>query len=371
MIDQRRKLAMVTTEVAVGIALAVVVLFVVIGLFNSNISDMISNNKMSNMFKNNDSKTTYESFNRNYSESQVEVQIMGEQGLSMLRRKANNKAIELIEANLSSSNVNGDSIAYLSTVINSIVGSPNICVYMDEESDEPCENLDGTRYKVTNLTSSALTVQRTNAKGQAEGSAVSIPVDESVRTVLAAASAASVAAGKSADEIYISVRDISEKLKPYINTDAILVNTSNISVSTNKLKKAIKKFTESVLKSASQAANTTTIDLAAVRAWAVSLNENVQNAESSIDVVSRFNSSASSAVTLINKDNYTSTGRATTCSVFNEQISAINSTYKANLVNPTCTPIANTTTSSSSSGSKDCDHQGPITGYCYDNVWPF
>lgn len=223
----RSKSAMVTTEVAVGIALAVVVLFVVIGLFNSNISTMISNNKIANMFKGNDSKTEYESFNRNYSESQVDVQIMGEQGLSMLRRKANNKALELIEAQPTSANINGDSIAYLALVIQSVTTnhSPNICVYMDKDSDDPCESLDGNKYKITNLTSSALTVVETKPNGTAVGSPVTIKVDDAVREILSSSTLPSTD-GTSTEitkEVYYFIRNLSTKLKTELTSDVLVV----------------------------------------------------------------------------------------------------------------------------------------------------
>lgn len=165
MLKRKQKLGAVTIEVAIGIALAVVVLIVALGLFNENLSNMLTGSNIKNMFNNND-KTAYGSFGRDYSASQINVQIMGEQGLSMLRRIANNFAIEQLDQLYSSSDTsikNYSSIGYLALAINSIVGSPDICVYMKEDSDKKCNDpkIGGYTYTV-HLNNGSLMVKKEN-----------------------------------------------------------------------------------------------------------------------------------------------------------------------------------------------------------------
>lgn len=165
--NQNKKLGAITVEVGIGIALAVIVLIIAIGLFNDNLAAMVSNSGISNMF-NNTNKSTYDNFNRDYTNSQVNVQLIGEQGLSMLRNIANNKAITQIDKlfdGTDTSITNANSIAYLSTVINAIVGSPNICVYMKKDSTKKCEDDPGiakTLYNV-NINGSSVTISKANS----------------------------------------------------------------------------------------------------------------------------------------------------------------------------------------------------------------
>lgn len=152
-INSQRKVGAITIEVAIGIALAVIVLIIAIGLFNENLSNMLTGSNIKNMFLNGN-KTTYGSFNRDYTDSQINVQIMGEQGLDMLRRIANNRAITQIEALYNGSDMtvkNNSSIGYLVLAINAIVGSPDICVFMKKDSNKECDqdNIGGYNYKVT------------------------------------------------------------------------------------------------------------------------------------------------------------------------------------------------------------------------------
>lgn len=158
-----RKSGAITVEVAIGIALAVIVVLVALGLFSENLATMISNSGMANMFKNSN-KTTYSSFGRDYTDSQVNVQLIGEQGLAMLRNIANNKAIEQIDKYMSGADTsvtNVNSITYLAIAINAIVGSPDICVYMKKDSDKKCDNdnIGGVSYYVT-LNGGSITINK-------------------------------------------------------------------------------------------------------------------------------------------------------------------------------------------------------------------
>lgn len=153
----------ITVEVAIGIALAVIVVLVTLGLFSENLSNMVSSSGFANMFKNSN-KTTYSSFGRDYTNSQVNVQLIGEQGLAMLRNIANNKAIAQIDKYMSGADTsvtNVNSIAYLAIAINAIVGSPDICVYMKKDSDKKCneDNIGGYSYRI-NLNGGSITLNK-------------------------------------------------------------------------------------------------------------------------------------------------------------------------------------------------------------------
>lgn len=122
--------AMMTVELGVSLVLIVVVLFVVIGLFNDNIKSMIGSSNFSRLFSANGLKTFFQNFGRNYDDSQIYVQIMGEQGLEMLRKKANNSDLDLIETAKSASSTDStttNTIIYLANIIKLIVGDQKIC----------------------------------------------------------------------------------------------------------------------------------------------------------------------------------------------------------------------------------------------------
>lgn len=158
-----KKVGAITVEVAIGIALAVIVVIVALGLFSENLSNMISNSGIANMFKNSN-KTTYSSFSKDYTNSQINVQLIGEQGLAMLRNIANNKALTQIDKYMDDTDTsvtNANSIAYLAIAINAIVGSPDICVYMKKDSVKKCDedNIGGVAYYIT-LNGGSITINR-------------------------------------------------------------------------------------------------------------------------------------------------------------------------------------------------------------------
>lgn len=85
-----KKAAGVTVELMLAIALAVVVLFFVLSIFSNNLKTMVANSDMHRMWDKSE-KSTYSNFNRDYSNStvggsssQVNVQVLAEQGLSTL-----------------------------------------------------------------------------------------------------------------------------------------------------------------------------------------------------------------------------------------------------------------------------------------------
>lgn len=143
--------AMMTVELGVSLVLIVVVLFVVIGLFNDNIKTMIGSSNFSRIFSGNGLKTWFQSFNRNYDDSQIYVQIMGEQGLEMLRKKANNSDESIIENALPSGNLSGknaNTVAYLSQVIHIIMSNYEVCNKIKIQSTAKCADITGLKYNI-------------------------------------------------------------------------------------------------------------------------------------------------------------------------------------------------------------------------------
>lgn len=264
-INPQRKLGAITIEVAIGIILAVIVLFVAIGLFNENLANMLTGSNIKNMFLNNN-KTTYGSFNRDYADSQINVQIMGEQGLDMLRRIANNRAITQIDALYNGSDItvkNNSSIGYLVLAINAIVGSPDICVFMKKDSNKKCneDGIGGYNYKVTKNGSGfiiskvgtggesipgttprypymssgaaeALTVTITATAPKTSGGSSTPPSTPPAPTPLPAGTVVSPLSpgynpgSVNPKDIYQYIVDISTKAKPFVYPEVLLVNVS-------------------------------------------------------------------------------------------------------------------------------------------------
>ncbi len=76
-----RKSAMVTMEVLLAIILTLGALFLVLGLFNNNLKEMVDNSGFQSLFKKDVTATAYENTNKDYTNSQLNVQIAGQQGL--------------------------------------------------------------------------------------------------------------------------------------------------------------------------------------------------------------------------------------------------------------------------------------------------
>lgn len=78
---RKRLKAGVTIEVVMAIALSVVVLFLVLGLFSDNIQTMATRGKLAQMnAHNNDNKTVYEDQTGDPTQTQINVQMVGDQG---------------------------------------------------------------------------------------------------------------------------------------------------------------------------------------------------------------------------------------------------------------------------------------------------
>jgi len=91
------KRAGITVEVALAALLSVTVLFLVLGLFSQNLQVMAANSNINNLFNRTDKMTAHNSFNRDYTSSQVNVQIVGEQGITAIHDQAQ-KAIDALAA---------------------------------------------------------------------------------------------------------------------------------------------------------------------------------------------------------------------------------------------------------------------------------
>ena len=132
-----RKKALSVLEVSVTAGIVVIVTILAIGMFSDGLKGVIANGGTSKILNNgNNQKTAYENFNRDYSSTQIEVQITGEQGLEMLRKKANNLALKLINSDY---NKNSVEIAYLARVVEILTGESYFCSYMQENSEKHCD----------------------------------------------------------------------------------------------------------------------------------------------------------------------------------------------------------------------------------------
>ncbi len=221
MLQKKRKSGMVSTEVAIGLTLAVVVLFVAIGLFSESLSEMVASTNFKNIsLSQNDSKTEFSYSNRDYSSSQINVQIMGEQGLAMLRRRANNKAIELMKEAFNNKK-DADSIAYLSTAIKALTGEPHVCVYMKKDSDKLCkeDGIGGYNYNLA-LGSAALTIKKVNSAGTVISETAVLTINTTLGKIL---SGATISEDSSMKEKYDFIKNLSSDSAPYVRKDVILI----------------------------------------------------------------------------------------------------------------------------------------------------
>ncbi len=147
-----------STEIGILIAISVAVVTLGTMIFYNNIKNTTLNSNMRQSFGGG-SSANYTAENRDYAASQIDVQTMGAQGLEMMRRKANNMAIELIEATNPEKKAND--IAYLSKAIEIITGETHICTYMKEDSEKHCNKF--SQYKYVTTLGNALTIVTHNS----------------------------------------------------------------------------------------------------------------------------------------------------------------------------------------------------------------
>lgn len=167
--------AMATTELAIGVGIAVIVAIFAISLVGNNLSNFTKSGIM-NFFKA-ENKTQYSGVFTDYADSQINVQITGAQGLEMIRQKANNKALALLAGSgFSNDNPNGNILAYYAKVVEILSGEPDFCSYMTKGSMLHCDEIGSYEYDVS--VSGALTIT-SKAKGT-----ISPAVDGSVSSAI-------------------------------------------------------------------------------------------------------------------------------------------------------------------------------------------
>jgi len=240
-VGNKNRLGMITVELAVSLVLIAVVIFVTLGLFSDNLKEMVGNGNFKNVFSKDDS-TFFSKSSMDYASSQITVQVMGEQGLLQLRRKANNNAIPLIENPFDDTNSNGNQIGYLVTIINGIVGDPDICVQMLKESDKKCseDGIGGYKYLI-DMSSSALTIKKVDVTGATVSETVILTLNNSVANALsgapisvssfdtpAASPGGTVNKDSSADKYMNAMKNIGDSLKSYGVTSILFGNSINV-----------------------------------------------------------------------------------------------------------------------------------------------
>ena len=67
-------------------------------VITDNLATMVKSSNFKNFVSGNTLKTFFSNKNKDYSKFLVDVQVLGQKGLDMLRQKANNNAITLIES---------------------------------------------------------------------------------------------------------------------------------------------------------------------------------------------------------------------------------------------------------------------------------
>ncbi len=152
----KKKRALSVMETAVTVGIVVVIAVLAVGMFTDGLHGLIANGGSAKYIKSDGAqaqKTAYQTYNRDYSATQIEVQVTGEQGLEMLRRKANNMALGLINSDYTSKAIE---IAYLSRVVEIITGESYFCEFMQKNSEEHCQEF--TKYAYKTSVTSALTI---------------------------------------------------------------------------------------------------------------------------------------------------------------------------------------------------------------------
>ena len=229
---RKKRQGSVAPEIAIGVALAAIMVIVVLGMFGDNLSQMVTSSNINNMFKADSSKTAFSSFSRDYKSSQINVQIMGEQGLEMLRRKANNKAVELIASPFSIANPYSSTIAYLAKAVEIITGEPHICLYMEKDSEKHCDEDDigGYNYNI-NQANTSITIQEVDTTGKVVKETVILALNSNVASILSSINIPKNSDGYStlpSNEKYKIIGKMSKDVLSYLTRkDALLMSVNN------------------------------------------------------------------------------------------------------------------------------------------------
>lgn len=220
----RKSLKKAFTTMELGITLGVVTLVVIaaVTLFGKNITAMVQSGGMNNALTKNDEKIAYSSMNRDYKKSQIDVQITGAQGLEMLRKKANNKALEIVSSPFANSNPDANSLAYLAKAVEIISGEQHYCAYMPKNTDKHCDDAKLAYAYNVSISGSALNVVR-----KTDSEAINIKTTENLSSITSGYSIPVNAEGYptlSTDEKYTMLLDMTKRAKGIVRDDCLLLN---------------------------------------------------------------------------------------------------------------------------------------------------
>lgn len=191
---RRSKSGMVTVELAISLVLISVVLILVMGLFSNNLKTLFAASNFKNIFTGD--RSIFSIFNRDYSNSQMDVQLLAEQGLGLIRTTANNEAFEILKNAQNNGNKITDrqeatTVYYLSQVAAKAMqasgyksSSGAICPFkLEYETVEPCKTLktqidkekESSKYDesvetLNNVAGDALTITKGNTDTSNTGS---------------------------------------------------------------------------------------------------------------------------------------------------------------------------------------------------------
>lgn len=219
----KKKLAFATADLAIAIGLVALIVIFAIGMFTNGLNGLIANGNIKTFFSNSDQKVGFERYKRDYTSSQAEVQVTGAQGLEMLRKKANNLALELADSQAATK---ANEIAYLSKVVEAISGQSHFCAYMNENSDNHCDEFANKKYAYKTNISSTLTM---NKVGQATNT---YPLKKEVSSILNAKMIPKVDDERpnfaSVEEQYQYIIELSQELNSYIDSSVFVLNLNNV-----------------------------------------------------------------------------------------------------------------------------------------------
>lgn len=166
------KPAGITVEVSLAMALGIVVLFLAIGIFSDNLKNMAANAGIQHLF-NKDAqaaKTHYDSKNINYNASQVNVQTVADQGLTLDQYVANAQAtVNTFPANPTPSQI--EDLAKALTIL-SIKAGTTSGVYPDLRRQYVSVSLNsGDSEGITTVKSSGKTINYTYSQSNSTDTA--------------------------------------------------------------------------------------------------------------------------------------------------------------------------------------------------------
>ena len=232
---------------------------------------------------------------------------------------------------------------------------------MDKNSNKPCENLNGLKYKISSITSKALTIQNTLTNGTSEGEAITVNVDSAVASILASVTLPTVTNNTSEGSVtsaqYNFIKNLTLAIKNYIPKDVRLINIVEYSQSKSNLINLQKQFVEltsnirSKVKNAKEGCEYFSIfsnwsqvggcvddringdEYSEIKDWANSISQALNNADLNVytkqELADIFASSLTNhLINILRDDEYNSTS---CCKYLNQQIASISSKYSVTI----------------------------------------